>query len=81
MTAPDFARSGVSNPLGKLTAERKVSLPELVDERVCALAALKGVPAAEYLRNVITEHVMGRFQVVKLAAGDGECSSEIGRES
>jgi hypothetical protein len=75
-----LSRNGSSNPLGKLVAERKVSLPEIVDERVTALAALRGKPVSEYIRDVLTEHVLGRFDVVRLATGDAERSAGIGRE-
>lgn len=56
-----FSRSGQSNPLGKCTEELKTQVPEDIREQLHALAALDGLTPSEYLREMIIEHLHGRF--------------------
>jgi predicted DNA-binding protein len=57
---------GESHPLGKLTAEVKTMLPEETDELLSFLASAHRMKKAEYIRNVLIEHVHGRAEVIRL---------------
>lgn len=61
-----FSRPPSSNPLGKLTAERKTVLPESIDAQLVMLAALAGQTPSEYIRDLVTIHVIGHATVVRL---------------
>lgn len=65
MTAPDFALAD-SSPLGKLTAEIKTNVSEDTDEQLTFLASAHRQKKAEYVRNLIIEHVHGKAEVVRL---------------
>lgn len=64
-----FSRPPSSNPLGKLIAERKTVLPELIDSQLVMLASLAGQTPSEYIRDLVTVHVIGHATVVRLQAG------------
>lgn len=64
-----FSRTATSNPLGKLIAERKTVLPELIDSQLVMLASLAGQTPSEYIRDLVTETVIGRATVIRLQAG------------
>ncbi len=63
-----FSRTAASNPLGKLLCERKTVLPELIDSQLVMLASLAGQTPSEYIRDLVTETVIGRATVVRLQA-------------
>lgn len=60
-----FARSGSTDPFGKLDSEVKVALPEDVRDKVAALAAMAGMPVSEYVRGVVYGHVFGEFGLMQ----------------
>lgn len=64
-----FSRSPHSHPLGKLTAERKTMLPQSIDAQLVMLASLAGQTPSEYIRDLVTEAVIGRATLVRLQAG------------
>lgn len=63
-----FSRPPSSNALGKLVAERKTFLPEIIDSQLVMLASLAGQTPSEYIRDLVTEVVIGRATVVRLQA-------------
>lgn len=63
-----LSRSGRSNPDGKLTSRLDIPVSEELNEAVIALAAIAGVPKAEYVRSVIERAVFGEFSMVRRMA-------------
>lgn len=61
----DFALAD-PEPLGKCTAEIKVSLPEAVDDMIGFLAVAYGMTKSAYARRVLSVHCMGETAMVKL---------------
>jgi hypothetical protein len=55
-----------SSPIGKLTAEIKTMLPEDTDELLSFLASAHRMRKAEYIRNILIEHVHGKAEIVRL---------------
>ncbi|MDE4918307.1 hypothetical protein ACUXAV_000347 [Cupriavidus metallidurans] len=51
---PVFARSPNSHPLGKLTWQSKVDLPEIVGEEIVSRASQCGMTTAEMIREVLS---------------------------
>lgn len=46
-------------------------LPESIDVKLCMLASLAGQTPSEYIRDLVTETVIGRATVAMLQAGRG----------
>jgi len=65
-----FSRA-TSHPLGKCDTELKTAVPESLREEFSALAVLRGQTTAEYLRELVTEHVYGRLHTLRLATRAG----------
>jgi hypothetical protein len=61
-----FSRNGETSPLGKATEELKCVVPEVVKEHFCAVAALNDKRVSEYLRDLIIEHLYGRFGAARM---------------
>ena len=59
-------RLATPEPLGKCTAESKVSLPDLIDQHLAFLATAHGMTKSAYMRDVLTEHCLGRVEVVRM---------------
>lgn len=53
-------------PLGKCTAESKISLPEEVDSLLTFLATAHSQTKAAYIRDVLVDHCLGRAAVVRM---------------
>lgn len=77
-------RTGRSTGFGKLTREVRARVPEDTGEGLTRLAALAGVPEAEYVRDVLMCHVHGQVTVINLrhisARHVGALAPECGRE-
>lgn len=54
------------DPLGKCSAEAKVSLPESIDEQLAFLATAHGMTKSAYIREICIEHCLGRVSVVRM---------------
>lgn len=52
--------------LGKCTEELKTVVPEEVKEEFAALAVLAGQRPADYLRDLILEHMYGSLHVARI---------------
>lgn len=56
-----------SHPLGKCTEPLKTMVPEELRDEFNALAVLHDKTSAEYLRDLVFEHVYGRLPALRLA--------------
>lgn len=63
-------------PLGKCTAEIKVSLPESILDKITTLASLAGKTKSAYLRDLAIEHCIGKFTVARMRNGEGPRSTD-----
>lgn len=62
-----FARTG--RGLGdKCDEQIKADVPAHLKEALAGCAALAGVSSAEYLRNLVAEHVYGRLAAIRMHA-------------
>jgi len=62
-----FSRSGLSSPLGGMTAELpKIKLPEVTKEEFDRKARLAGMNSSEYLRYLVMVHVHGVDELMRL---------------
>lgn len=52
--------------LGKCTEELKTVVPEEVKEEFLALAVLNGQRPADYLRDLILEHLYGKIHLARM---------------
>jgi hypothetical protein len=59
-------RAADSSPLGKLTHAIKTDVPEETGELLGFLAAAHRQTEAEYIRNLLIEHVHGKAEVVRM---------------
>lgn len=66
--SPRFARSGHSNDGGKLTRRLDVPVSEELEEAVIALAAIAGVPRAEFARRLLERAVYGDLGMLRRVA-------------
>ena len=64
---PAFARSGTTNPGGKLTHRLDIPCTEDLIDAINALATLAGVPKAEYARRVLERAMFGELAVARNA--------------
>lgn len=64
---------------GKCTEELKTSVPEEVKEEFSALAVLNHQRPADYLRDLVLDHLYGRLHSVRVRAGRGNGTADSGR--
>lgn len=76
-----FAARGVSNPLGKLTAELKVWLPEGVKDDLTMLAVLNRQSVSEYVRDLCMLHTHGAAEMTRLRSRLGHGRDISGTET
>lgn len=62
----DFALASATSPMGKCTSEFKCSVPDELYQELQFLATANGLPLAAYVRDVLTDHAMGRGHVIRL---------------
>lgn len=80
--APAFARSGLSDPLGKFTAEfPKFKAPESTMEEASRLASEAGLTLAEWIRTLVMVRVHGADTLTKVHAKRLKVVAGIGEES
>ncbi len=60
-----MSRSGVTHTEGKLIRRLDVPVSEELEEAVIALAAMLGVPKAEFVRNVLERNVWGELAMLR----------------
>lgn len=83
--SPRFARSGHSNDGGKLTRRLDVPVSEELEEAVIALAAIAGVPRAEFARRLLERAVYGDLGMLRMGRtraqrrSMGRISERVGR--
>jgi len=78
MTNPLFSRSGNSNPLGPATEDVRTKIPEEAKGFLTALSVVAGQSEAEYIRELILEHLYGHAYILRLRAQRGR--SGIGQQ-
>lgn len=64
---------------GKCTEELKTSVPEEVKEEFSALAVLNHQRPADYLRDLVLDHLYGRLHSVRVRAGRRNGMADSGR--
>jgi len=65
--APDLSRSAFGSPFGPLTEGKKVRLPCDIEAELMRRAARRGQTFSDYVRDVLTVHVVGPDEFVRLA--------------
>ncbi|GAA4400444.1 hypothetical protein [Quisquiliibacterium transsilvanicum] len=65
---PRFARSGGSHEGGKLSRRLDIPVSEELEEAVIALAAVAGVPKAEFARTVLERAMFGDLSMLRRLA-------------
>ncbi len=70
----------VTPTLGKCTEELKTAVPEEVKDEFSALAVLNGQRPADYLRDLVLDHLYGRLHAVRVRAHRGIGTAGSGRE-
>lgn len=63
-----FSRSGRSHEGGKLTRRLDIPVSEELEEAVIALAAVAGIPKAEFARTLIERAVFGDLSMLRRVA-------------
>lgn len=63
-----LARSGASNPDGKLTHRLDIPVTEATQDAATAAATIAGMTKAEYLRLVIERHFFGELSMIRRMA-------------
>ena len=66
--------------LGKCTEELKTTVPEQVKEEFAALAVLAGVRPADYLRDMVLEHLYGHLHATRLRAARSNTTANSWRD-
>lgn len=64
------SRPATSNPFGKCDRRLDIPVSEALEERIIALAALNGVPKAEYARRLLERSMFGEFAIAQSLAAD-----------
>lgn len=64
------SRSPNSNPLGKCDRRLDIPVSEALEERIIAMAALNGMPKAEYARRILERQMYGEFVIAQSLASD-----------
>ena len=75
---PLASRNGESNPRGKLTAQLSIPCDETLREALTALAFLRNMTLAEYVRSVLTESCFGRVPIAREACARSDQGSTVG---
>lgn len=71
-----LSRSGVTSPLGKNAIEVKTAIPEEAADALAGMAVLVGKTKSEYLRDVVMEHLYGRFNALRMSQGHRPVNGE-----
>ena len=66
-----FSRSGRTDTSGKLTRRLDIPVSEELEEAVIALAAVAGLPKAEFARSLIERAVYGELSMLRRLARPG----------
>lgn len=64
------SRSANSNLFGKCDRRLDVPVSEQLEERIIAMAALNGIPKAEYVRRILERQMFGEFVIAQSLAAD-----------
>lgn len=80
MAEPLYSRP-TSHPFGPCDTEVKVALPERVKDELAALAVMHRLTTSEYLRKVITDHLYGHLEAVRVVSEHATGRAGNGRET
>lgn len=64
-----LARSGRTDPGGKLTERFDIPVSEELNEAAIAMATLRGIPKAELLRSMLERLFFGELNMLRRMAG------------
>ena len=64
------SRQPYSSHLGKCDRRLDIPISEALEERIIALAALNGLPKAEYARRILERVMFGEFAIAQSLAAD-----------
>ena len=64
------SRPVASNPFGKCDRRLDIPVSEVLEERIIAMAALNGIPKAEYARRLLERSMFGEFSIAQSLAAD-----------
>jgi len=64
------SRGSSSSPFGKLEKRLDIPCSEVLEERLIAMAALNGIPKAEYSRRILERAMFGEFVIAQSMALD-----------
>lgn len=70
MNASHESRLPTSNPFGKRDRRLDIPVSEALEERIIAMAALNGIPKAEYARRLLERSMFGEFAIAQSLAAD-----------
>lgn len=75
------SRSSNPSPLGKCDRTLELTIPEALEERIVAMAALRGIPKATYARQILERAMFGEFHMIRMVAtqADGINTENSGR--
>ena len=62
---PMFSRTGYTNSSGKLTQRLDIPCTEELSDAIVAMAALAGVPKAEYARRLLERAMFGELPMAR----------------
>lgn len=66
----ELSRSGQTSPLGKCEKRMDIPMSERLEEALIAMAALNGIPKAEFARMVLEDAMFGRFSMLQMVASN-----------
>ena len=72
MTDTLLSRSGSSGHFGKLDRRLDVPVSEEIENAVIAIATLKGIPKAEFVRLLLEKALFGEFSMMQKIANQSE---------
>lgn len=67
-TPPDLSRTGFTSPFGPLSPGKTVRLPTDIEDELMRRSAREGMSFGEYVRHVLTAHVVGADAARRMTA-------------
>lgn len=77
----DLSRQPFGSPFGPLTEGKKVRLPADIEAELMRRAARRGQTYSDYVRDVLTAHVVGPREFVRIAEQAAREMVGLGSES
>ena len=67
-TPPGFSRNGFTSPFGPLSAGKTIRLPMEIEDELLRRSGREGMSFGEYVRHVLTAHVVGADAARRMTA-------------